>query len=159
MNLNDNDNVSNASISEDDFDKMQIDQLHKVVMNFSSQSTEIKKMCITVEVAALTLVTTVFKDSYSDSSFTNLVILILFSVPILFYGIDIYTYYYQDKLRASMYKHENEIRRRNGLRTLDENRFKTDKGRICRALKSYSNTIYWALLMIAFITSVIILCL
>lgn len=146
-------NVKNdTSIKEDDFDTMKIDQLHKVVMNFSSQSAEIKKMCITVEVAALTLITTIFKENYSELSFTILTLLILFLVPILFYGIDIYTYYYQDKLRGLMLEHENNIRKRNKLDTLTEKRFDTNnKERILRAIKSYSNMIYWALLIIAFI--------
>lgn len=140
------------SITEDDFDTMKIDQLHKVVMNFSSQSTEIKKMCITVEVAALTLITTIFKENYSEPSFTILTLLILFLVPILFYSIDIYTYYYQDKLRGVMFKCENNIRERNELDILTEERFDTNnKERIRRAIKSYSNMIYWALLIIAFI--------
>lgn len=143
---------NDTSIKEDDFDTMKIDQLHKVVMNFSSQSTEIKKMCITVEVAALTLITTIFRENYSELAFTILTLLILFLVPILFYGIDIYTYYYQDKLRGLMLKYENNIRKRNKLDTLTEERFDTNnKKRICRAIKSYSNMIYWALLIIAFI--------
>ncbi|WP_242225785.1 hypothetical protein [Bacillus cereus group sp. BfR-BA-01358] len=143
---------NDKSITEDDFDTMKIDQLHKVVMNFSSQSTEIKKMCITVEVAALTLITTIFKENYSEPSFTILTLLILFLVPILFYSIDIYTYYYQDKLRGVMFKYENNIRERNELDILTEERFNTNnKERIRRAIKSYSNMIYWALLIIAFI--------
>lgn len=143
---------NDKSITEDDFDTMKIDQLHKVVMNFSSQSTEIKKMCITVEVAALTLITTIFKGNYSELSFTILTLLILFLVPILFYGIDIYTYYYQDKLRGLMLESENNIRKRNKLDTHTEKRFnKNNKERIRRAIKSYSNMIYWALLAIAFI--------
>lgn len=143
---------NDKSITEDDFDTMKIDQLHKVVMNFSSQSTEIKKMCITVEVAALTLITTIFKENYSEPSFTILTLLILFLVPILFYSIDIYTYYYQDKLRGVMFKYENNIRERNELDILTEERFNTNnKERIHRAIKSYSNMIYWALLIIAFI--------
>ncbi|MCC2447280.1 hypothetical protein LKL89_26150, partial [Bacillus cereus] len=75
---------NDKNITEDDFDTMKIDQLHKVVMNFSSQSIEIKKMCITVEVAALTLITTIFKGNYSEPSFTISTLLILFLVPILF---------------------------------------------------------------------------
>lgn len=146
------------SITEDDFDTMKIDQLHKVVMNFSSQSTEIKKMCITVEVAALTLITTIFKENYSEPSFTILTLLILFLVPILFYSIDIYTYYYQDKLRGLMFKYENNIRARNELGILTEERFDTNnKERIRRAIKSYSNMIYWALLIIAFIGLLVVI--
>ena len=146
-------NVKNdTSIKEDDFDTMKINQLHNVVMNFSSQSVEIKKMCITVEIAALTLTTTIFKENYTELSFAILTLLILFLVPILFYGIDIYTYYYQDKLRGLMLEHENNIRKRNKLDTLTEKRFDTNnKERILRAIKSYSNMIYWALLVIAFI--------
>lgn len=152
-------NVENdKNITEDDFDTMKIDQLHKVVMNFSSQSIEIKKMCITVEVAALTLITTIFKGNYSEPSFTISTLLILFLVPILFYGIDIYTYYYQDKLRGVMLESENNIRKRNKLDTRREKRFdRNNKKRIRRAIKSYSNMIYWALLIIAFIGLFIVL--
>ncbi|HDR8184936.1 TPA: hypothetical protein QC116_004393 [Bacillus thuringiensis] len=149
---------NDKNITEDDFDTMKIDQLHKVVMNFSSQSIEIKKMCITVEVAALTLITTIFKGNYSEPSFTISTLLILFLVPILFYGIDIYTYYYQDKLRGLMLESENNIRKRNKLDTRREKRFdRNNKKRIRRAIKSYSNMIYWALLIIAFIGLFIVL--
>ncbi|MCU5474216.1 MULTISPECIES: ABC transporter ATP-binding protein [Bacillus cereus group] len=149
---------NDKNITEDDFDTMKIDQLHKVVMNFSSQSIEIKKMCITVEVAALTLITTIFKGNYSEPSFTISTLLILFLVPILFYGIDIYTYYYQDKLRGVMLESENNIRKRNKLDTRREKRFdRNNKKRIRRAIKSYSNMIYWALLIIAFIGLFIVL--
>ncbi|MBS9802956.1 hypothetical protein J4052_08255 [Bacillus toyonensis] len=149
---------NDKNITEDDFDTMKIDQLHKVVMNFSSQSIEIKKMCITVEVAALTLITTIFKGNYSEPSFTISTLLILFLVPILFYGIDIYTYYYQDKLRGVMLESENNIRQRNKLDTRREKRFdRNNKKRIRRAIKSYSNMIYWALLIIAFIGLFIVL--
>ena len=146
--------VCDAAIElEDEFNKSNIEQLHKVVLNFSGQSFEIKKMCVTVEIAALTLIATIFKDNYSTAAFITLLKLIAGLVPVFFYMIDLCTYYYQDKLRAQMISQENFIRQRHGVALRSEKRFSKTKrekaDRIWRATINPSNMIYWGLMAIA----------
>ena len=81
----------------DELDKLQIEQLHQVVLRLSANSFEIKKLCITVIVSASVLVAS-FTDRQLDSSiFLAAAIIIAF-----FYMLDVQVYYYQQKIRIRM---------------------------------------------------------
>lgn len=160
MNSNSNAPETDDLAIMDDFSKSNIEQLHKVVLNFSSQSFEIKKLCVTVEIAALTLIATIFKDNYASSSFTMLIKLIGLLVPLFFYLLDICTYYYQDKLRLVMFNEENVIRQRHGIELLKNKRFTKAKcptwGRIGRAIVNGSNLVYWGLIILAVVICIVL---
>ena len=82
---------------QDELDKLQIEQLHQVVLRLSVNSFEIKKLCITVIVSASVLVAS-FTDRKLDLSiFLAAAIIISF-----FYILDVQVYYYQQKIRIRM---------------------------------------------------------
>jgi len=149
-------------IIEDDCDKRQIEQLHRVVLNFSNQSFEMKKMSVTLEVPALTLVTTVFKDNLSDPLYVRIVLMVGIGIPLLFFIIDAITYYYQDKLRKQMHIIDNRIRIRHGLELVRNERFDKSRsvlGEICnrifRSVFEDSSQIYlWQIVLALLITMV-----
>ena len=67
----------------DELDKIQIDQLHKATLNFSNNSLETKKLCVTVQIAVYTLLAGIYKES----PLSNLVIaleLLGILIPVLF---------------------------------------------------------------------------
>ncbi|MDR0957989.1 MAG: hypothetical protein LBM16_02120 [Clostridiales bacterium] len=141
---------------EDSLDKDEISQLYKAVSGFSSQSFELKKLCVTVEVSVCTLFFTVFIDNFDNTLFDNnlfgcLCKLSALLIPILFCIVDITTYYYQDKLRASIFKLENNIRKRHEIATKENKRFTTRSRvpyRLFRSILNASNIIYLGLIVI-----------
>jgi len=93
---------------QDELSKIQIDQLHKATMTFSSQSFEVKKFCI----VAITTVSTIILGAGKS------VLAVCFSIIIitlLFYTLDAFTYYYQRVLRKRMIEEENAIYTRNAI--------------------------------------------
>lgn len=134
----------------DDLSKENIRQLHNVVLNFSSQSTEIKKLFITVEIAVLSLIVTLFKDNYSNLYFIYSICITSIITTILFFIIDSTTYFYQDKLRYKMLKEENKIRARNNLELNDYPRSNNDLDRLKRSIFNTSHIIYYLLMIIPF---------
>lgn len=142
--------------TEDDLDKIQIDQLHKAVLGFSSQSFEIKKFCVTIEISACTLVSTIFKNNFieKDDIFILIIKLISFFIPALFCLLDISTYYYQDKLRKKIFEIENNIRERHNISRKNNKRFERKSSgdrifRLCRSIFNASNIIYLVLIIVA----------
>lgn len=136
----------------DELNKMQIEQLHKATLNFSNNSLETKKLCITVEVAVFTLLTGVYREKPFAELF---VILRVFGVivPTLFYIVDVVLYYYQDRLRANMIREENEIRKRHQL---DERKNSRNNYRLFRSLFNGSQIMYLGLVLIAHFSSTLI---
>jgi len=143
----------------DTLDKEEISQLHAAVSGFSSQSFELKKLCVTIVISACTIAATVFRDNYGYEFLLTLKIIIL-TIPILFYIVDITTYYYQDKLRCIMFNLENNIRRRNEIELKNNNRFSTKQStwcrRVLRAVFSTSNIIYWSLVVVGVVIFIFI---
>ena len=138
-----NDNKQNEVA--DALNKIQIEQLHKATLNFSNNSLETKKLCITVEVAVFTLLTGIYKEKPLAELF---VILRVFGVivPTLFYIVDVVLYYYQDRLRTRMILEENEIRKRHQL---DERKNSRNKYRVIRSFFNGSQIMYLGLILIA----------
>jgi hypothetical protein len=74
-----------------------IDQLHKAVLQFSANCFEVKKLCATVLLAALTLIVTFTNKQLDYAVFVGALLTIAF-----FWVLDAQSYYYQDKIRARM---------------------------------------------------------
>ena len=100
---------------QDELDQENYRQLHNVVLNFSNNSIEIKKMCITALIAVPTILFSFLTKSDINHDLVVTMCKVLMIIITLFYLIDSYTYYYQSKLRENMKSIENKIRKRNGL--------------------------------------------
>lgn len=85
-------------------------QLHSVVLNFSINSMELKKMCVTTLVAVVTILFAFFKDKPVTYIMIRNTCWGLFAITVLFYLVDVYTYYYQKKLRDIMSDLESQIK-------------------------------------------------
>lgn len=124
----------------DDLTWKTIDQLHNATSNFSKQSFDIKKVCLTVEVAAMTLIGNFVDDKLDLALFVAGLI-----IPLIFYFLDCTTYYYQDSLRGKMIKEENLFRARYGL-SIKDNPHESRK--IFRSVLNWSHWIYLALIIL-----------
>lgn len=141
-------NYSDISVA-DELNKMQIEQLHKATLNFSNNSLETKKLCITVEIAVITAVIGISKNLKFEN-LTGVIKIFAIVVPLLFYLVDIVFYFYQDRLREKMLQEENEIRCRHSLprRPLRPN---SRLLRFGRSVINKSQIMYWCLILLAFI--------
>lgn len=92
---------------QDELDQINIDQLHKAVLQFSNNCFEIKKFCVTVIISAATLITSITKEKLESSVFLVGVIIVTF-----FWIIDSQNYFYQEKLRSRMKELANNISQR-----------------------------------------------
>lgn len=147
----------------DELSRMQIDQLHNATLNFSNNSLETKKLCVTAEIAVITILTGMYKGGTIDN-FISIMRISILLIALLFYIVDIFLYYYQDKLRISMIEEENKIRERNGIdkRTYRENTAfmiicgKTiiDK-RMVRSIFNGSQIMYWVLAILSIVIPMI----
>lgn len=118
-----------------------IRQLHEAVSNFSKQSFDIKKLWITVEVSAITLMLTL---KMNDVKF---IVMVSTSILVFFFLLDSMTYYYQDKLRQIMANEQNAIRERSGLK---KEKVPRTKYRIIRSLINWSHLLYYGVGAILF---------
>lgn len=107
---------------EDELSKNRIEQLHRATLSFSGNSQETKKLCVSLDVAALTLLAGFDVTSVVDGGQTNSNIDIGASIlpigvfiPMLFWIVDAFLYYYQTILRRNMQNEENAIRKRHNL--------------------------------------------
>jgi hypothetical protein len=82
---------------QDAMDRLQLDQLHSVVLQLAKNCFELKKLCVTVIVSAATLVVTFTEHRIDLAFFIGGAIIILF-----FYVADAQSYYYQEKIRIRM---------------------------------------------------------
>ncbi|MFV0516951.1 MAG: hypothetical protein ACK5MV_06110 [Aminipila sp.] len=140
-----NNETNNNSDIADELNKIQIQQLHNATLNFSNNSLETKKLCITVEVAVFTLLTAIYKaESYSK--LIDAVRFFGILVPSLFYIVDVVLYFYQDRLREKMVIEENEIRKRYKL---TEKVINKNKHRVRKSFFNVSQIMYLGLVIIA----------
>ena len=149
---------SDAFTIEDSLSLKQIDQLHNATLNFSNNSLEAKKLCVTAEIAAVTLLI----GLHENNKINNLYIVLGISslmIALLFYIIDIVFYYYQDKLRDTMINEENKIRHRHRLLPQEFNRqtkFKNKSGdRVMRSIFNCSQIMYWILIGVSILTLIL----
>ena len=80
-----------------ELERMQIDQLHEVVLQLSKNCFEIKKLCLTVLVSALVIISGFTSRQLDLSVFLGAAAVVAF-----FYLLDAQSYYYQRKIRLRM---------------------------------------------------------
>ncbi|WP_312648984.1 hypothetical protein [Aminipila sp.] len=141
-----NNETNNNSDIADELNKIQIQQLHNATLNFSNNSLETKKLCITVEVAVFTLLTAIYKEESSYSKLIDAVRFFGILVPSLFYIVDVVLYFYQDRLREKMVIEGNEIRKRYKL---TEKVINKNKHRVRKSFFNGSQIMYFGLVIIA----------
>lgn len=95
--------MANDSLN-DEMDKISIEQLHKAVLQFSSNCFELKKLCVTILVSASVLIATFTGKLLDPSLFVGGGIII-----VIFWILDVQSYYYQEKLRDRMRDLANKI--------------------------------------------------
>lgn len=93
-----------------ELDKTDIDQIHKAVLQISSNCFELKKLCATVLVSAGTLLSTFLGWHINRALVCGGLIITAF-----FWVLDAQSFYYQRKLRDRMDLLNNNIRGRSGL--------------------------------------------
>ncbi|CAM3413284.1 hypothetical protein [Flavobacterium chungbukense] len=144
---------------EDEIDWKVIDQLHTATNFFASTSTELKKLYFTLIAIAIPTLIKLSQDSLDKSLFIS-----IFTLTILFWLLDSYTYFYQDKLREKMNILFNQIKKRNTvINEKDESNNKeiiietnrTSKGRIWRSLFNNSMLLYLFMFTITIIGSIL----
>src|SRR5690349_3446858 len=79
---------------QDGMDRIQLDQLHKVVLELSKNCFELKKLCVTVLGSAAVLICTLTQSQLDMALFVGTSLVILF-----FYIADCQSYFYQEKIR------------------------------------------------------------
>jgi hypothetical protein len=135
---------------ENTLDLRLIDQLHNSTLNFSKASLEIKKLLFVLFSIAIPVLIQVSDNKIDMSLFVSMYVCI-----ILFWILDAFTYYYQEKLREKMDRVFLEIKKRNNCDyglvnqngvTIEKSRSK--KGRLFRSLFNSSSLIMYPLLLI-----------
>ena len=139
-------NMNNKNDTKDKLSWDKIHQLHEAVSNFSKQSFDIKKLWITVEVSAITLMMSL---KVKDFKF---IVMVSFAVLIFFYLLDSMTYYYQDKLREGIAKEQNAIRKRNSI---IEEKVERTNWRFFRSLVNWSHLLYYFVITILIVTYIL----
>lgn len=128
-----------------------IDQLHNAVLNFSKNSMQAKKIMFTllgIFVAAM------FKAPTMCSIEKWFPVVI--GIVTLFWAFDAYTYFYQEKLRASMDARFEAIKSRyTGGVNEDEFTLPEERQKGCRVLRSLFN---WSVLFYPVIIAVVAVC-
>ncbi|WAJ24038.1 hypothetical protein [Lacrimispora xylanolytica] len=126
-----------------------IKQIHSAVLQFSSNTMEIKKLFISVLIAYFTIMAgMITKISIS----TNLAIKILATIVVLFWILDAQSYYYQKKLRRLITKLQNELIEKadvtentgSSMKTLQ--RLKVFAGHILKSMFNMSMFIYYLII-------------
>lgn len=131
--------MNNKNDTQDQLSWDKIRQLHEAVSNFSKQSFDIKKLWITVEVSAITLMKSLNMEDF------KFIVTVSFAILIFFYLLDSMTYYYQDKLREGIAKEQNAIRKRNGVK---EEKVERTNWRFLRSLVNWSHLLYYIVVAI-----------
>lgn len=146
--------VNDTFTIEDSLNLKQIDQLHNATLNFSNNSLETKKLCVTAEIASITLLI----GLHEKDKITNLLLLIGISgliIALLFYIVDVFFYFYQDKLRTAMIKEENKIRDRHEIGRREFDRRDKMCDRVSRSILNGSQIMYWVLMLVSVVILVI----
>lgn len=144
--------MQNNDSFKDEIDKLNIDQLHKALLQISNNCFEIKKLCITVLVSSLVFITTFTSKKINSSIFIGAATVILF-----FWLLDSQSYFIQEKIRESMKdilkqvvaRHDKSIVVNGVGLPLNENR--NSETRLIRSLFNSSMNFYYLLMLLNFI--------
>lgn len=113
--------------------------MHNATLGLSKQCFELKKICLTIEIAIITIIAKFVNNGLDLSYFIAGILILLF-----FYLLDTLTYFYQDRLRERMVNEENKLRMRHN----EEVKQFTQKGnRILRSFFNVSHLIYLILII------------
>lgn len=82
---------------KEEFEKAEIEQLHRLVLQLSKNCFEIKKLCATVIISVSVLITTFTQQQIDYALFAGSEIVVVF-----FYLLDAQSYFYQRKARFRM---------------------------------------------------------
>lgn len=134
---------------QDEFDQLQLGQLHAVVLQLSKNCFEIKKICLTVLVSSMVLIASFTEKRLDFSLFIGAILVIGF-----FYILDAQSYFYQEKIRVRIAEISNAMWHRNTPQLdisgfgipLSEARIRAN--RLRRAFFNASMWFYGALLLI-----------
>ncbi len=132
---------------KDQIDWKVIDQLHAATIEFSRNCSSIKKLCVTVLIAACTLLAKFTGEALDPSFFVA-----GFLIPLFFWGLDAISYFYQEKLRGMINDKLNDIKNRNAsdtLRSLEGivlGTHRTKKSRVTRSIFNSSMLLYYILI-------------
>lgn len=148
-NMNENQDSIQYGI-QDQIDFKLIDQFHNATLNFSKASIQIKQMMLALAAIMGPILVKLAGDALDMSLFICMYIII-----IIFWILDSYTYYYQEKLRIQMNKKFKEINERHhsdnivypsGFYTISEEREK--KSTLCSIIHAFIN---WTTLLYFFL--------
>ena len=100
----------------DDLEKEEREQLHRVVLAFSQQSFEIKRLLTTALIAIATVCGAVFRGSYHLLlEYREIICIGALVIICAFWIMDGMTNFYINRLRAQIDELRNRARERNGL--------------------------------------------
>ena len=152
---------------QDELDKINIDQLHRATLNFSKNCLEVKKLCVTAEIAVLTLLAGLYYEVWQSTSIEAdalsaiedelriLISIFSITIPALFYFVDVGFYYYQDKLRDKMNALHCAIKKRHGI--IDNTtETETASHRFFKSLFNGSQVLYLIMILIAIILVILL---
>lgn len=144
-------NKNNNSI-ENEIDWKIIDQLHNAANNFSKTTIEVKKLLFVVIGISSPIIVNLCDKKLDKALFLSLYIFV-----IIFWLFDSFNYYYQEKLRESMDKRFERLKRRNSNLKLNENDEKDEftlpdnrikSSRFLRSIFNVSNLLFYGTLLI-----------
>jgi hypothetical protein len=148
----------NSNSFKDSMDRMEIDQLHEVVVKLSENCFDLKKFCTTVLISVCTFIT-MFTSKRVDLS----LFVAGFLIVVLFYLLDVQSYYYQERLRIRMLAIANQMAERNNAQKLvgvgmplSEDRLQ--KNHIHRALFNNSMWFYGVLALLDVFLALLYVC-
>ncbi|MCD0457174.1 hypothetical protein LPB85_17115 [Chryseobacterium sp. LC2016-27] len=143
---------------EDEIDWKVIDQLHTATNFFASTSTELKKIFFTLIVIAIPTLIKLSGDKLDRALFIS-----IFVLTFLFWILDSYTYFYQDKLREKMNLLFNDIKNRNKTENMPDSNEeevtieidRTSENRLKRSLFNYSMFLYLLVFIINLLATIL----
>ena len=97
-----------AKSFEDELDWKMLDQLHGAVSQISNFCFEIKKFCVTTEIAVLAVLIKFTSEKLDHSIFVTGIL-----IPLCFWFLDAIGYFYQVKLRGLMENIRSNLTSRN----------------------------------------------
>ncbi|WP_195238109.1 hypothetical protein ACSXBP_11365 [Clostridium perfringens] len=148
-NFNQKNSINTSQEKLDELDMENYRQLHNVVLKFSNNSIEIKKMFIATLTTIATILFTFFKENLSMDIILIYIFLAAIIVTLLFLMIDAYTYYYQSKLRIIMKNIVIDIKFRNNIIFNLKHEQIRKFHLLLKSVFNFSNNIYYFIILLS----------
>lgn len=156
------DTVSSERI-EDDLSRIRIDQLHRATLTFSNNSQETKKLCVSLDVSALTVLAgfdlqgLASAESTGSLKLSSSVLLVGIVIPLAFLLVDSFLYFYQASLRSRMNREFDAIRVRHEIEPSGSNKDSQPLATIIiKSVINGSQTIYYVLILVAVVLGIML---